>query len=437
MQTLNDTYTELDGGDIVVGLDIGTSKVCCLVASIDDARKKVNVLGIGEAPNEGLRRGVVVNIDKTVRSIQQAVEQASSQSGIAIREVVVGIAGDHIDSFRNRSIITIPDTSREISSTDVDRLIEEAQKILLPSDRKIIHIIPQDYIIDGQDGVIDPIGMSGVRMEANIHIVTALATAVQNIYRCVERCGLKVADVVLEPLANSYAVLDNDEKEVGVALIDIGGGTTDIAVFQHNIIRHTSVIGIAGHEVTEDICSVLGILKESAEKVKREFGYAMQTGMMRDEVFMIPGVGGRKPIEVSKSLLCQIIQPRMEEIFEFAYSELKRSGYADRLSAGIVLTGGSSLLRGSEELAQIVFGMPVKIGIPTGDTYGGLAQEIENPKYATAIGLVLYGLEHRKRKFENSTDVKTPSVTEEKESTESENRKSSIFKKIKNFFEEL
>ncbi len=190
MQTLNDTYTELDGGDIVVGLDIGTSKVCCLVASIDDARKKVNVLGIGEAPNEGLRRGVVVNIDKTVRSIQQAVEQASSQSGIAIREVVVGIAGDHIDSFRNRSIITIPDTSREISSTDVDRLIEEAQKILLPSDRKIIHIIPQDYIIDGQDGVIDPIGMSGVRMEANIHIVTALATAVQNIYRCVERCGL-------------------------------------------------------------------------------------------------------------------------------------------------------------------------------------------------------------------------------------------------------
>ncbi len=231
--------------------------------------------------------------------------------------------------------------------------------------------------------------------------------------------------------------MDNDEKEVGVALIDIGGGTTDIAVFQHNIIRHTSVIGIAGHEVTEDICSVLGILKESAEKVKREFGYAMQTGMMRDEVFMIPGVGGRKPIEVSKSLLCQIIQPRMEEIFEFAYSELKRSGYADRLSAGIVLTGGSSLLRGSEELAQIVFGMPVKIGIPTGDTYGGLAQEIENPKYATAIGLVLYGLEHRKRKFENSTDVKTPSVTEEKESTESENRKSSIFKKIKNFFEEL
>ncbi len=436
MQTPNDPYTNLVPSNIIVGLDIGTAKVCCLVIAVDDANEKINVLGIGQAPSEGLSRGVVVNIDRTVRSIQQAIEQASSQSGVEIREVIVGIAGDHIDSFRNRSIITIPGTSREICASDVDRLIEEAQKILLPSDRKIIHIIPQEFIIDGQDGVTDPIGMSGVRMEANIHIVTALSTAVQNIYRCVERCGLSVADIILEPLASSYAVLDNDEKEVGVALIDIGGGTTDIAVFQHNIIRHTSVIGIAGHKVTEDVCSVLGILQGQAEAAKREFGYAMQSSMMRDEIFMIPGISGRQPLEVSKSMLCQIIQPRMEEIFEFAYAELKKSGYADRLSAGIVLTGGSALLRGAEDLARIVFGMPVKIGMPSGISYGGLAQEIENPMYATTVGLVLHGLARKKRQLEKmqKTDSKLP-VLEETEVVD--NEKPSIIKRIKNFFEEL
>lgn len=435
LQPTNEPYFGLKTDNVVVGLDIGTTKICCLVVSVDESLNKINVLGIGLAPSDGLRRGVVVNIDKTVRSIQQAVEQASLQAGVQIKDVVVGIAGDHIEAFPTRSIITIPGTSREISSVDVDRLIEDTRNIPLRSDRKILHVIPQDYIIDGQDGVTDPIGMSGVRMEANIHVVTGLTTAVQNIYRCVERCGLTVTDIILEPLASSYSVLDSDEKEVGVALIDIGGGTTDIAVFHQNIIRHTSVIGIAGNQVTEDICSVLGILQGQAETAKRDYGYALQSSIMQDEIFMIPGISGRKPSEVTKSVLCQIIQPRMEEIFEFAYAELKKSGFVDRLSAGIVLTGGSSLIRGGEDLARMVFGMPVKIGIPTGVSYGGLSQEIENPMYATSVGLVLFGLSNRKKRTERIPEKEQMPVLEDTSAAEA--AKPSLLRRVKNFFEEL
>ncbi len=410
--------------DIIVGLDIGTSKVCVLVVATDSSRQTLNILGIGLADSEGLRRGVVVHIEKTVNSIRQAVEQAEQQAGIKIKDVVVGIAGDHIQSLPTRSIISISNPTKEISHADVQRLLDEARKIAISSDRRILHVIPQDYIIDGQDGITDPIGMSGIRMEANVHIVTSLFTAMQNIDRCVERAGLKVSEIVLEPLASSNAVLDNDEKEVGVALIDIGGGTTDVAVFVEGIIRHTAVFAIAGHQVTDDICKVLGILQNQAERIKREYGHAHQESIMRDEVFMIPGIGGRKPLEVTKSLLCQIIEPRMEEIFEFAHAEIRKSGYADRLSAGVIVTGGSALLRGTEELAQRVIGRPVKIGIPSAMGYGGLAPEVESPMFSTAVGLVMQGL--RTRSIVSVDDHEDVAV-----------KKPSLFGKVKSFFEDL
>ncbi len=378
--------------DIIVGLDIGTTKICVIVASPDHDQNTVNILGVGMAESSGLSRGVVVNIEKTVRSIELAVERAEMSSGVEIDEVVVGIAGDHIESFQTRNIVAISNTSSEITKADVSRLVEDARNIAIPSDRRILHIFPQDFVIDGQDGVTDPVGMSGVRMEANVHVVTGLVTAIQNIYRCVERAGLRVSDLVLEPIASSHAVLDQEEKEVGVALVDIGGGTTDIAIFEEGIIRHTAMFGIAGNKVTDDIKKGLGIIQTQAESIKLSYGHALQESIMRDEMFMIPGINGRKPMEATKSLLCQVIQPRMEEIFEFAFAEIKRSGFARNLSAGIVITGGCAQMRGAAELAEQVFGIPVKIGIPTGVIQGGLAPEVQSPMYATAVGLVLYAL---------------------------------------------
>ncbi len=393
---LHEESSAYTGGsrNIVVGLDIGTTKVCAIVAQVH-TNNSLTILGIGKAPSKGLNRGVVVNINETVDAIQQAIEQAQQQSGIAIEEVVVGIAGDHIQSFQTTGIISIPNPNREITQDDVDRLLEETRKLPLPADRKILHVIPQDYIIDGQDGIQEPVGMSGIRMEARVHVVTGLVTAAQNIYRCVERVGMRARDLVLEPLASSYAVLDDEEKEVGVALIDIGGGTTDIAIFEGGIIRHTAVFGIAGKQVTDDVRQGLGIVATQAERVKREFGHTYYSSIMQDEEFMIPGVGGRKPMEIRKSLLCEIIQPRMEELLEFALAEIRRSGYANRLSAGVVLTGGGSLLRGAEDLAGEIFGLPVKIGIPGGVGRTGLAPEVENPQYATGVGLIRYAMRHR------------------------------------------
>lgn len=380
--------------NFVVGLDIGTTKICAIVAEVHEDQT-MTVVGIGRAPSDGLNRGVVVNIEKTVNSIREAIDKAQQQSGVAIEEVIVGIAGDHIQSFQTTGIISISNPNREIGRLDVNRLLEETRNIALPADRRILHIIPQDYIIDGQDGIKEPVGMSGIRMEARVHVVTGLVTAAQNIYRCVERVGLRVRDLVLEPIASSYSVLDDEEKEVGVALIDIGGGTTDIAIFEEGIIRHTAVFGIAGRQVTDDIRKGLGILAKEAERVKREYGHTYGPGLSQDDIFMIPGVGGRKPMEFTKSMLCQIIQPRMEELLEFAYAEIRRSGYMERLSAGVVLTGGGSLLRGTEDLASDIFGLPVKIGIPVGCGRGGLAPEIENPQFATGIGLIRYGVRHQ------------------------------------------
>ncbi len=377
-------------GQIVVGLDIGTTKICAIVAGQDRAGR-VNILGIGRAPSDGLTRGVVTNIDRTVKAISSAIEQAEQNSGVKIRMVNVGIAGDHIQSFQSRGVIAIASPDNEITQSDVDRLIADTKRIALPSDQKIIHVIPQEFIIDGQDGVMDPIGMSGVRMEASVHVITGLVTAAKNIYRCVERAGLEVQDVVLEPLASSYAVLSEEEREVGVALVDIGGGTTDLAVFEEKTIRHTAVIGIAGRKVTDDIRKGLGVLQEQAEYLKCVHGFAAASEVIDDEPILIPGIGGRAPREVSKSTLCQIIQPRIEEILEIIGLEIKRSGYARHLSAGVVLTGGGALVKGTATLAREILGTDVKIGLPIG-LAGGLIHEIENPMYATGVGLVVHGL---------------------------------------------
>lgn len=380
-------------GDVVVGLDIGTTKVCAIVAAPDERTGTMTVLGVGMAENSGLARGIVVNLDKTVQAIEQAIERAEATAGVPINSVIVGIAGDHIQSFQSRSAIAISGAGHEISRADLERLLDDARKVALPSDRVILHLFPQDYILDGQDGIIDPIGMSGVRLEANIHVVTAARTAVENLHRCIERAGLTVRDIILQPVASSLAVLDSAEREVGVALVDIGGGTTDIAIFEEGVIRHTSMFAIAGNKVTDDIKKGLGIVQAQAEKIKIEYGHALLESILEDEVIMIPGINGRKPIEVTKSILCQIIQPRMEEIFEFAFAEIRRSGYARSLSAGIVLTGGCAQLRGAAELAERIFGMPVKVGVPMMGIDGGFAPEVQSPVYATAVGLVLFAHE--------------------------------------------
>lgn len=421
--------------DIIVGLDIGTTKICVIVASPDREHETVNILGVGVAESNGLSRGVVVNIEKTVRSIELAVERAEASSGFKIHDVFVGIAGDHIQSFQTRNIVAISNPTGEITQADVQRLIEDSRNIAIPSDRRILHIFPQDFIIDGQDGITDPIGMSGVRMEANVHVVTGLVTAIQNIYRCVERAGLRVSELVLEPIASSHAVLDKAEKEVGVALVDIGGGTTDIAIFEDGVIRHSAMFGIAGNKVTDDIKKGLGIITTQAESMKLTYGHAMQESIMRDEVFMIPGINGRKPMEVTKSLLCQIIQPRMEEIFEFALAEIKRSGYARNLSAGIVITGGCSQLRGAAELAEQVFGMSVKTGMPGTIISGGLAPEVQAPMYATAVGLVMYAINTKSYVAQEAPEQDMQ--TEHSPSSVKTSGYKTFIRRIKGFFEEL
>jgi cell division protein FtsA len=375
---------------IVVGLDIGTTKVCAIVASIDP-QDRINILGVGKAPSDGLNRGVVVNIDKTVNAIQTAVEQAQLASGIEVNSVNVGIAGDHIRSMRSKGVITINNRDNEITVDDVERLLEDCQRIMLPTDQQIIHVIPQEFVVDGQDGISDPVGMSGMRMEAEVHIITGLVSAAKNIYRCVERAGYQVADIILEPLASSYSVLDEEEKEAGVVLVDIGGGTTDVAIFQDNTIRHTAVIAIAGKKVTDDIRVGLSVLDDQAEKLKREHGEAYVDMIQEDEAITVPGIAGRPPKEITKSILGKIIQARMEEILEIVAIEVKRSGYADNLSAGVVLSGGGSLINNVCPLANEILGMDAKIGKPIGLS-GGLIEEVNNPIYATGVGLVMHAI---------------------------------------------
>jgi cell division protein FtsA len=372
----------------VVGVDIGTTKVCAVVAA-EDELGRVNILGVGMAPSDGLNRGVVVNIDRTVNAVREAVEEAERAAGVEVQEVIVGIAGDHVQSFQTRGVVTI--RSEEITQNDVQRLLEDTMHVALPADREILHVIPQEFIVDGQDGVADPVGMSGVRLEADVHIITGLVSAAKNVYRCIEKAGFAVSDIVLEPLASSFSVLHDDEKEVGVALIDIGGGTTDIAVFEDHTIRHTAVIAVAGDKVTDDIRKGLGVMRDQAEQLKRQFGVALADQADPDEQIEIPGIGGRSEKTIGRDTLAQVIQPRLEEILEIAAMEIKRSGYGRHLGVGCVLTGGGSLVPGTDELAAEVLGMEARIGRPMGLS-GGLVEEVDNPKYATGVGLVLYGM---------------------------------------------
>lgn len=382
------------GGDrnIIAGLDIGTSKIGMVIGEISSAGI-VQILGVGMSPSEGLRQGVVINLDLAVRSIERAVQEAQLTAGVEVDEVIVGIAGDHIRSVNSRGVVAVSRADHEITQKDVDRVIDAAKAIALPIDRELLHVLPQEFIVDNQAGIKNPVGISGVRLEAEIHIVTGAVTSAQNIIRCVKKSGLKVSGLVLEPLASSYAVLDKSEKDLGVALIDLGGGTTDIALFYDGAIRHTAVIGLGGQNVTNDIALGLRTPLDQAEEIKKKYGCGHKNLVSKNEVFEVQGIGRRASREVSRTLLTSIIQPRMEEIFSLAAKEIKRSEFGELLGAGVVLTGGGSLLEGSVMLADEIFGLPAQVGVPQG--FSGLVESASSPIFATGVGLVLYGLEHK------------------------------------------
>jgi cell division protein FtsA len=377
---------------IVVGLDIGTTKICAIVGKRNEYGK-INILGLGKAHSDGVSRGVVVNIEKTVQAIREAIAEAEKHSGIKIEVVHVGIAGEHVRSMQHKGIITLNNPDFEIIQTDVNRLHEDMFKIATQPGTEIIHVLPQEYTVDSQSGIIDPVGMSGVRLEGNFHIVTGQITAANNIYKCVVRAGLEVAELILEPLASSAAVLTEEEKEAGVCLVDIGGGTTDIAVFENNIIRHTAVIPFGGNIVTEDIKHGCKVMKKHAELLKVQYGSALADAVTEDVVISIPGPRDRPAKEIHKSMLAQIIQSRMEEIMEFVLAEIKNSGFEDKLVAGIVVTGGGSQLQHMKQCVEYVTGIDTRIGLPGEHLASGLVDEVNFPMYATGTGLVIMGLE--------------------------------------------
>ncbi len=378
--------------NLIVGLDIGTSKIVAIVAELTP-EGRLEILGLGtHQESRGLKKGVVVNIEATVGAISRVIQEVELMADCKVKEVYTGIAGSHIRSFNSNGMVAIKD--KEVTPMDVERVIETARAMPIPSDLQILHILTQEFIVDGQDGVREPIGMSGVRLEVTTHIVTGAVSAAQNIVKCVRRCGLEVIDLVLQPLASSYAVLTEDEKELGVCLVDIGGGTTDIAVFTQGAIRHTAVIPVAGDQITSDIAHYLRTPTTEAEEIKIRHGVALQQ-LATDEVFEVPGIGERGPSPLSKSALADVIEPRVTELFELIHAELRRSGYQDLLSSGIVLSGGSSVMLGMVELGEEIFHMPVRLGIPK--YAGSLAEVVQHPRYATAMGLLLEGMAQKKR----------------------------------------
>jgi cell division protein FtsA len=378
--------------NLIVGLDIGTTKICAIVAEATEAG--VDIVGIGTHPSKGLRKGVVVDIEATVDSIKHAVEEAELMADCEITSVYAGIAGGHIDGFNSHGIVAVK--NQEVTDSDVRRVIDAAKAVAIPMDREVIHVIPQEFIIDEQDGIREPIGMSGVRLEAKIHIVTAAVTSAQNIVKCANRAGLNVMDIVLEPLASAEAVLAHDERELGVCLIDIGGGTTDIAVFVDGSIKHTSVIGVGGYHLSNDIAVGLRTPFDEAERIKKRFGVASARFLGSDDIITVPSVGGRRPREVSRKILCEIIEPRMEEILGLAQQEIVKSGLDARIPSGVVLTGGCAALSGITELAEEIFESPVRLGMPA--NIGGLQDVVRDPMYATGVGLILFGYSQAKGK---------------------------------------
>lgn len=375
---------------LIVGLDIGTSKVVAIVGEIG-LEGGIEIVGIGSNPSKGMKKGVVVNIESTVQSIQRAVEEAELMAGCQIHSVYVGIAGSHIRSLNSHGIVAIKD--KEVYSLDLERVIEAAQAVAIPADQKVLHILPQEYVIDNQEGIKEPLGMSGVRLEAKVHLVTCAVNAAQNIEKCIRRCGLDVEEIILEQLASSYAVLTDDERELGVCMVDIGGGTTDIAIFTEGSIRHTGVIPIAGDQVTNDIAMALRTPTQYAEEIKIKYACALTQLAGADDTIKVPSVGDRPPRDLSRQSLAEVVEPRYDELFTLIQAELRRSGFEDMVPAGIVLTGGTSKMEGVVELAEEIFHMPVRVGFP--QTVMGLNDIVRNPIYATSVGLLQYGMQHR------------------------------------------
>ncbi len=371
--------------NLIVGLDIGTTKICCIVGHLTE--EGLEIVGIGTSPSKGLRKGVVINIESTVTAIQKAIREAELMAGCEIKSVYAGIAGGHIKGMNSQGVIAIK--NREVSTEDLQRVIDAAKAIAIPMDREVLHILPQEFIIDDQDGIREPLGMSGVRLEAKVHIVTGAVASAQNIVKSCNRAGTDVADIVLEQLASSEAVLSPDEKELGVALVDIGGGTSDIAIFSEGAIKHTSVLSIGGDHLTNDIAVGLRTPMAEAEKIKQAYGCCLTSMVGKDETIEVPSVGGREPRILSRQLLAEILEPRVEEIFSLVNRELIKSGYGDLIASGVVITGGSAILPGMPELAEQVFNLPVRRGKPL--NIGGLVDVVNSPIYATAVGLVKYG----------------------------------------------
>ncbi len=380
--------------NLIVGLDIGTSKVVAIVGEIS-SEDDIEIIGLGSSRSRGLKKGVVVNIESTVHSIQRAIEEAELMAGCEIHSVFAGIAGSHIRSLNSHGIVAIRD--HEVAMSDVDRVIDAARAVAIPADQKILHILPQEFVIDHQEGIKEPIGMSGVRLEAKVHIVTGAVSAAQNIIKCVRRCGLEVDDVILEQLASSYAVLTEDEKELGICLVDIGGGTTDIAVFTDGAIHHTAVIPIAGDQVTNDIAIALRTPTQHAEDIKVQYACALTQLANPEETIDVPGVGERPSRRLARQTLAEVVEPRYEELFTFVQAELRRSGFEDLIAAGIVMTGGSSKMEGVVELAEEIFHMPVRLGLP--QHVSGLADVVKNPIYSTGVGLLLFGRKQMQEGF--------------------------------------
>jgi cell division protein FtsA len=375
--------------NLIVGLDIGTSKIVAIVGEVSD--NQVDVIGIGQHPSRGLKKGVVVNIDSTVHSIQRAVEEAELMSGCEIHSVYAGIAGNHIRSMNSHGIVAIRD--KEVTQDDIDRVIDAARAVAIPADQRILHILPQEFVIDNQEGIREPVGMSGVRLEAKVHIVSGAVSAAQNIVKCVRMCGLEVDDLILEQLASSASTLTEDEKDLGVCLVDIGGGTTDIAIFTDGAIRYTAVIPIAGDQITNDIAVAMRTPTQYAEEIKIKYACALTKLANADEMIEVPSVGARPPRLLARQTLADVIEPRYEELLGLVQAVIRRSGYEDLIAAGIVITGGSAKMEGAIELAEEVFHMPVRLGLPR--HVSGLVDVVRNPIHATGVGLLLFGHQHR------------------------------------------
>ena len=380
---------KMDKG-MMVGLDIGTSKVTAIVGEINEDNE-LEIVGIGTHPSRGLKKGVVVNIESTVQSIQRSVEEAELMAGCQIHSVYAGIAGSHIRSMNSHGIVAIKD--REVSRSDVERVIDAARAVAIPADQRVLHVMPQEFVIDQQEGIREPVGMSGVRLEAKVHLVTGAVSAAQNIIKCVRRCGLEVDDIILEQLASSHSVLTEDEKELGICLVDIGGGTTDVAVFTDGAIKHTAVIPIAGDQVTNDIAVAMRTPTQYAEEIKIKYACALRQLANPDDTIEVPSVGDREPRRLSRQTLAEVVEPRYEELLTLVHAELRRSGFEDLVAAGVVLTGGSSKMEGVVDLAEEVFHMPVRLGVPQYVT--GLVDVVRNPIHATGVGLLLFGQQNQ------------------------------------------